>query len=73
MAQTWLKPESFSGPEKRKAGDKLRPNFDKTPIGPRFLSAGPGPTMRQPSVECQPFGQQIWLFSNDRAETQRIV
>ena len=63
----------FAAPEKRKAGVKLRPNFDKTPIGPGFPSAEPGPIMRQLSVECQPFEQQVWRISNDRAETQRIV
>jgi len=73
MAQTRLRAEGIPGPEKRKAGVELRPNFDKTPIGSRFPSAEPGPIMRQLSVESQPFGQQIWLFSNDRAETPRIV
>ena len=59
--------------EKRKAGHYVRPNFDKTPIGPRFLSIGPGAIMRQLSAESQPFEQQNWWFSNDRAETLRIV
>jgi hypothetical protein len=62
----------MASPEKRKAGDKLRPNFDKTPIGLRFPSARPGPIMRQLFWECQLFRQQIWWFSNVRAETQRI-
>jgi hypothetical protein len=63
----------ISGAEKRKAGQIVRPNFDKTPIGPRFLSIGPGAIMRQLSAECQRFEQQNLLFSNDRAETPRIV
>ena len=63
----------FPVPEKERPDKSVRPNFDKTPIGPCFLSAEPGPIMRQLSAECQPFWQQIWLFSNDRAETLRIV
>jgi hypothetical protein len=63
----------FPVPEKRKAGLHVRPNFDKTPIDPRFSAFGPGAIMRQLSAEYQPSQQQIWLFSNDRAETLRIV
>jgi hypothetical protein len=74
MATTWIGAgKDFPAPEKRMAGVELRPNFDKTPIGPRFLSAEPGAMMRQLSVESQPFWQQSWWFSNDRAETRRIV
>jgi hypothetical protein len=73
MACKWSRAEGIPALEKRKAGAELRPNFDKTPIGSRYPSAEPGPIMRQLSVECQPFEQQVWLFSNDRAETQRIV
>jgi len=63
----------FSIAEKRKAGLHVRPNFDKTPIDPRFSAFGPGAIMRQLSAESQLFEQQNWLFSNVRAETQRIV
>jgi hypothetical protein len=60
-------------PEKRKAGDKLRPNFDKTPISPRCLSDKPGAIMRQPFGERQSFWQQFLLFSNDHADKRRMV
>jgi hypothetical protein len=63
----------MANPEKRKAGDKLRPNFDKTPIGPRCLSDKPGAIMRLPFVECQSFWQQFLLFSNDRADKRQMV
>jgi len=64
----------FPDPEKRKAGLIVRPNFDKTPQLARAVSsAEPGPIMRQPIVESQPFKQQFWWFSNDHAESSHIV
>ena len=65
---------SFLDPEKSKAGLFVRPHFDKTPQLVRALSSTePGPIMRQGGVESQPWEQQFWLFSNERAETLRIV
>jgi hypothetical protein len=61
-------------PEKRKAGLIVRPQFDKTPQLVRaFSSPEPGAIMRQQRVEIQPFEQQFWWFSNEHAETPRIV
>jgi hypothetical protein len=46
----------FPVPEKRMAGQIVRPNFDKTPNwSVLFSSAEPGAIMRQLSPECQPF------------------
>jgi hypothetical protein len=45
----------------------------RPPLVPSFSAFGPGAIMRQLSAEYQRFEQQNWLFSNDRAETLRIV
>jgi hypothetical protein len=65
--------QHFPAAEKRKAGQSSGRTLTRPPLASTHLSTEPGAIMLLPSEESQPFEQRFWLFSNDRAETQRIV
>jgi hypothetical protein len=63
----------FPVPEKRMAGQFVRPNFDKTPnwlaLTQRRTGGDHAPAMTGMPV----LFAAVWLFRNERAETRRIV